>query len=142
MGGGRECKAADEYAWKIELAEKAREELKHERMAIDGYAWDIEITQTEPIAPIAYKDTISFSNHQVSSLTLNREGFQASNYSHSVLNNGNVVWETIQRNERSETVNWRGEWDGDVMKGVLRKRFANGEASAFSFKSVGERIKR
>lgn len=137
-----EGRGADEYSWKIELAEKAREELTQARMELNGYAWNIEINQVEPLGPVAYKDTLTFKDNQVASLQLGQNGFPASNYSESVLANGSVAWETIQRNDKDETANWRGEWDGNVMKGVLRKRFATGTASVFSFKSAGERVKK
>jgi REP element-mobilizing transposase RayT len=136
-------KDAEEYMWKIRLTEKALDDLKRERMEINGYSWRIDMSQVGgPRAASVETDTIVFEDNRVVSSNLSQRGFTASNYSTSVAANDNIVWETIQRNERGETANWRGEWDGSVMKGALRTKSAGGRARDFSFKSTGERIKR
>ena len=134
---------AEEYMWKIRLTEKALDDLKQERMEINGYSWRIDIRQTGGArASFAETDTIVFENNRIVSSNLGQRGFTASNYSTSVATDGSVIWETIQRNERGEVANWRGEWDGSIMKGALRTKSADGVARDFSFRSTGERIKR
>jgi len=136
-------KDIEQYLWKIDLAEKGLEELKQERMKLNGYAWRVDLNQTGgPQMIYAETDTLIFEDSKIVSADLSRKGFTASNYSKRVLKNENVVWETIQRNKNGERVNWRGEWDGSVMKGILRIRSADGVARDFSFASSGERMKR
>ena len=30
-----------------------------------------------------------------------------------------TTWETVQSNAEGETISWRGDWQGDAMKGVM-----------------------
>ena len=142
-----------EYVWKIRLTEKALADLEKERALekkeailfeknIEGYAWKISLTQIGgPKAGYIAADTISINNYHVSSSNMVERGFKPTKYSKQELKNGTVVWETIQINEKKETANWRGEWDGKIMRGILSRRFPNGVVQDFSFVSTGEHIK-
>lgn len=143
-------KDVEQYAWKIRLAEKALEEMKEERAVaiktqkeIEGYAWIIELRQIGgPSADFAAVDTIFFENNQLHSVNLDKEDFSASNYSKRDLRNGNIVWETIQTNKQGDAASWRGEWNGEIMKGILSMRSTNGIMKDFSFTATGEKMRR
>ena len=49
---------------------------------------------------------------------------------------GVTTWETLQSNASGDTVSWRGDWQGDIMKGVLSYKPASGPARDFSFYSL------
>ena len=83
---------------------------------------------------------ISIKDFHVLSTNTWRDGFQPSRYSTKELNNGTVIWETIQRNDKGDIANWRGEWDGEIMKGILRRKWMDGTVQDFSFRSIGERM--
>lgn len=138
----------ENYQWKIELVEQALESLKKERekelraiMAIEGYQWRIRLTQIggQKIDHNSY-DLITITPTHVSSSNLSREGFGRSRYSKRQAPGGSVVWETIQTSSQGDQASWRGEWDGKVMKGVLRRSFKDGKVADFSFESIGERM--
>lgn len=135
-------KDTEEYTWKINLTEKALEDMK-EQKEIEGYAWRIELKQIGgPGLSFSGSDVIFFEDNRVNSVNLTEEGFQSSNYSKRELKNGNIVWETIQANNKGDTVSWRGEWNGEIMKGVLSRRSSDDTVRDFSFVSVDKKMRR
>ena len=75
------------------------------------------------------------------SVKLAQKGFLVSKYSKKELKNGDIAWDTIQRNQHGETASWHGKWNGRIMKGILSIRSAEGTIRDFSFVSSGERRK-
>jgi len=142
-----ESKGTGDYAWKIRLTEEAITNLKkgeEERIRtakdLEGYAWKIKLTRMDAAkSDSGTEDIISFKNHQIGSNNLVQEGFGLSNYSKAESKPGLVSWETIQSNSRGDTANWRGDWNGKSMRGVLRRRLDDGTVTDYSFISIGER---
>jgi REP element-mobilizing transposase RayT len=134
-------KDVGEYSWKIRVAEESLSDLKREKIEalrkakeLNGSSWGIRLSQIGgPTMAFAQTDQVSFRDQCVSSTNLADEGFAASNYSSRILKNGKFVWETIQRNKNGETASWRGEWDGETMKGVMSRRSLDGKTRDFSF---------
>ena len=132
----------EQYEWKIKLAEKALERAKQAR-EIEGYTWNVELTALGDSKENFIKiDILSFKDNRFISYNLREEGFLRTNYTASIGSNEKVIWETMQTNKKGETASWRGEWDGKIMTGVLRRRRDDGAVRDFSFASRGERIKR
>jgi hypothetical protein len=140
----------EQYLWKIRLTERAIEELKREkeelmmaRQRIEGFTWRIKFDQIRgPKESFLEHDTIFFEGEKLNSVNLKRQGYKSTKYVKRKLTNGNLGWETVQANETGETVQWRGEWDGNTMKGVMSKRSADGTVRDYSFTAVGEKVKR
>jgi len=138
------------YMWKIRLTEQAAEDLKREReealrlqQEIEGYKWDIKLTQTAGLK-MNYnpEDVLIIEGNQVASRNLLSVGFYRSKYSKRVDKNGVVTWETMQNDGKGAKATWRGEWDGEVMKGVMRRTWADGTIRDFKFVSAGKRVRR
>ena len=68
------------------------------------------------------------------------QGFERSKYSKFEQNDGSVIWESIQRDGEGGTANWRGEWDGQNMQGVLRWNRSDGSVRDFAFESFDHRL--
>lgn len=143
-----EKKDIEDYAWKIRLTEEAITKLEEdetrrvrELKELEGYAWRIRLTPIGAAAGSGNDDIIFFKNHQVSSNNLVGEGFPVSNYSRKEGKGGVITWETMQTNAGGDTANWRGDWDGRTMKGILRRHSFAGAIRDYSFTSTGERIK-
>lgn len=145
----KEQRDIEDYAWKIQLTEKALNELKveketrlREEKALNGYAWPIEVVQTSgPAFAGDRSDIVTFADNKVSSAALGKSGFAPTHYSRRELKNGRIEWETIQRNAQGAIANWRGQWDGQRLQGVLRLNGVDGVTRDFSFVSTGERVK-
>ena len=116
------------------------EKYRKER-EIKGYTWRIKLNLIGGEKKYSIDDVISFKNNRVVSANISKEGFHASKYTKTNLKNGNIRWETIQINSKRETANWRGEWDGELMRGVLSRKFSDGSVKDFSFVSVSKPIK-
>ena len=87
---------------------------------LNGTVWEIELVAVSADGtehPI--KDRIRFTGKSFESYYFSNQGFSRSNYSVTVNGNGIITWETIQRNEKGETVSWHGDWHGDRMEGIM-----------------------
>jgi hypothetical protein len=83
------------------------------------------------------KDKIKFQEKTFESYYFANRGFNRSNYTVTINQNGIITWETIQRNEKGEIVSWRGDWQGNKMDGVLSYRDPEHKPQDFSFISQG-----
>ena len=98
----------------------AKEKIVDEwRDKLNGTAWALTL-KAKGIPP--QQDTVTFTNRQISSEALTKEGFGSSNYSLRVEDDGTVTWETMQRKGDEAMAFWRGELRGEVMTGALDKR--------------------
>jgi REP element-mobilizing transposase RayT len=87
---------------------------------LDGTAWAIEmIGVSGQSARKTMTDTIRFENGKIYTDELKKRGFNATNFSVSQGQGGMTTWETVQSNAEGETISWRGDWQGDAMKGVM-----------------------
>ena len=83
------------------------------------------------------QDTLTFEGRQVTSTNLFREGYPTSSYSVTVqTESGMVIWETMQTGPNGEVVCWRGEYDGQRMRGVVTRQKDGKELESFSFIAV------
>ena len=81
------------------------------------------------------KDKIRFTGKGFESYYFLNQGFNPSNYTVTVSKNGVITWETIQRNDRGESISWRGDWDGKQMEGMASHRSVGKNPEDFSFLS-------
>ena len=109
------------------------------RAKLNGTTWALELRPLEGGGkPV--KDTLTFTTTQVTSERLGKAGFASSNYSVNVKDDLSVSWETMQAKE-GEHAFWRGEIEGELMRGVLSQQPTQGPAANFSFaaKQAGEK---
>lgn len=86
---------------------------------LNGTVWEVElisVSSNGTRAPV--KDKIKFTGKAFESYYFSNQGFSRSNYTVTV-HGGVITWETIQKNAAGETVNWRGDWQGGKMEGML-----------------------
>ncbi|MFA6216214.1 MAG: hypothetical protein WDL87_00970 [Candidatus Omnitrophota bacterium] len=115
------------------LAEKKRQELNNTE-------WLIELS---PLSGQGKKDkeTVIFKNNQVSFVNYGKKGFPITNYTLTVQDDNQVVWETMQTSEKSGVSFWRGEMSADMqgMRGVLSHQIDAKAKEDFSFVSVSKK---
>ncbi|MFC1631754.1 transposase [Candidatus Omnitrophota bacterium] len=137
------------YQWKIELTERALQDLKDERIRarqelkkIEGYRWPVLVKQISgPQGAVAERDIISFRDNRFVSENFRKAGFSASAYSQTERKDKGLSWETIQTNAQGDTLSWHGEWNGQKMNGVFSWRSSEGVVRDFTFASISERVK-
>ncbi len=104
---------------------------------LEGTEWEIDMVPVSGAKEAPIRDRVIFRNGKVYSTYLAAKGFLPTNYSLSDQGSGLTSWETIQSNPNGDSANWRGDWKGDAMKGVLSFRPAGQSPRDFSFFSVG-----
>jgi hypothetical protein len=100
---------------------------------LDATVWEVEALPVGGDKASTIFDKIRFENGRITSEYFSSRGFKTSNYSVTHQQNGLVIWETIQTASNGDTLSWRGDWQGEAMKGVASFAPANGKAQDFSF---------
>jgi hypothetical protein len=124
-----EKRAADPVA-----ARKAAE--GRARVTLGAREWNIEAKCTDTASKSKpWSDVLNLTDGKLVSKYLTEKGFAASNITITV-NDGVIVWETMQRNDKAEIAFWRGELAGSSMSGVVSLKPEKGETEEFAFVSV------
>jgi len=114
-----------------------QEQAKKEWMAkLNGTRWSVAVTpmSAEPgKSPKPKQDTLAFSGPQITSELLVKEGYSGSNFTLRLEDDGSAIWETMQGKEGGHLAFWRGNVQGDVMRGVVSKRSPDGTSVDYSF---------
>lgn len=106
---------------------------------LDGTQWTIEARPRDKAAtPAVYFDKLQFKGHMLSSKEMAVKGFQPSNYTLTVQNDGTLLWETMQRNAAGGVIFWQGQTTKDnKMSGIMSTNSADGKSQDVLFTSVG-----
>ena len=104
---------------------------------LQGTTWDIKIRPGDGAGnPSVQTDHLQFDGRKVTSSQLNTEGFSASNYTVTFKTGGSFVWETMQTGPQGEVICWRGESNGQTMRGVMTRQAPGMGAINFNFIGV------
>ncbi len=104
-----------------EDAAAQQELLAAKKAELNGHEWDINLTSAADKSK-SDTDTLVFKEMKFDSKAMTSQGFNSTNYTISLQEGGPTVWETMQSTESGNPVFWRGEWEGDSMKGVMSKQ--------------------
>lgn len=104
---------------------------------LEGTQWDIEVLPAAVGGEGGLqKDRISFTDGLFRSERLAADGYRATRFTLTLRTGGGYTWETLQSKPGGDSVSWRGDWQGDAMKGVMVIRPAGQSSRDFSFFSV------
>jgi REP element-mobilizing transposase RayT len=103
---------------------------------LSGTAWDIQLRGQADGA--ARQDRLTFENGQVRSRLLGAQGVAPSNYTLSTQADGSVVWETMQTDAAGAVICWRGEWRGQVMRGMITRQLPGQRTETLTFLGVAQ----
>ncbi len=104
------------------------------RAELSGTKWLIELTPISGGGKVKpAKDSVTFDATKIGSEHMVKQGYSESNYTLTIGEDGTAVWETMQTKESEGVAFWRGEFHGDVMRGVLSKHPLKGDPEDFSF---------
>lgn len=104
---------------------------------LEGTVWRIEkIRLPAGKAKEAVTDTLTFSEGKFRSGASAELGFSPTNVSVTRQPDGVTIWETVQSNAAGDTMSWRGDWHGDLMRGVVSYVRAGQSPQDFSFYSL------
>ena len=103
--------------------------------------WPIYLVTMAEKKTKAETDVLTFPEGKIISKNLTDKGYPASNYTVTVQEDGLIIWETMQTAEKGDIAFWRGELQGEVMRGVLSMHPVKGETKDYSFSTVPIEVK-
>ncbi|MBI5873388.1 MAG: hypothetical protein HZB36_04505 [Candidatus Omnitrophica bacterium] len=120
--------------------DKDRMLREKKKSALNNSQWDIEVVALSGKGS-KQKDALVFYENKFSSGEFSKSGFDASNYTLTLQENGNAVVETMQTSEKEGIIFWRIELDPAVTicKGVLSRQLPNNKSEDYSFVSVAKK---
>jgi hypothetical protein len=125
---------------KAEL-DKMRATREKKRGELNNTQWELTV---KPLSGKGkeQKNTLIFQDHMFSSEEFLKKGFQPSNYTLTVLDNGVVVVETMQTSEKEGLIFWRVEFDEPLTtcKGVFSRQLPHSKSEDFSLRSISRKL--
>jgi len=133
-------KQTKEAEQKIEELDAKRALIENKRKELNDTEWQIEMSLLGSTGG-KQSDIITFSNNRIASANLLRQGFSATNYTLTVEEAGEVIWETMQTSEKLGVAFWRGEIDAnfDKMRGVFSHRIDDETTQDYAFRSISKK---
>lgn len=125
-------------SWALDAA-KQQELLNKKKTELNGHEWDIKLSSTVDPKKVTGTDTLIFKDMKFESKAMTAKGYNSTNYTISLQDGGGpTVWETMQSDDKGNSVFWRGEWEGEAMRGVMSKQ-AGGKSDDYYFSSVSSK---
>ncbi|KPK99251.1 MAG: hypothetical protein AMJ95_00465 [Omnitrophica WOR_2 bacterium SM23_72] len=103
---------------------------------LNSQTWTIYLTAQGVKKPRVETDVLIFSGSTVTSQNLSNQGYSGSNFTLSVQDDGNAVFETVQRTEEGDLALWRGTLYGNKIVGILNLRPQGKVATIYSFTTL------
>lgn len=92
-------------------------------LQLEGAEADVEIRSITGTAdPFIQKEHLGFRDGKLISRALGSKGFAPANYMVTAREGRMLVWETVQADRQGTFIYWRGEWDGQTMRGTLTRQ--------------------
>lgn len=124
------------------VTESVRASLAQSVASLADTQWDIRmIPSVSPAGAVtAQQDQLEFRGHRFASEAMALQGFAESNYTLGDDGQGGLAWETMQANDHGELLSWRGEWQGNTMRGVMTRQAMGRPAENFTFVGVAHPV--
>ncbi|MFH0796380.1 MAG: hypothetical protein V2A65_04900 [Candidatus Omnitrophota bacterium] len=119
-------------------AEKDRKFLEESKKELNNTKW---LISTGPLYENVYtgSDVLYFFENQVISREFKEKGYSPTNYSFRLQPDNSIIWETMQRDNKSgDVVFWRGDYYPleKRMRGSFTKTSKEGKVDSSSFQST------
>lgn len=118
--------------------------VESKRKKLNGTGWDIELVFLESIKtgkPKKENHILIFNDNQVSLHSFIKRGFQPTNYTLSVQENGAILWETMQKSDTNGIIFLRGEIEQDLqkMQGNMNHQISDKLSQDYYFTSISKK---
>ena len=122
-------------------AEDQAKLLADKKAELNGHEWEMKLLPAaDPKNGTPLTDTLVFKDMKFESKAMTEKGYKTTNYTISLQDGGPSVWETMQSADSGPSIFWRGEWEGESMKGVMSKQNADGKNEDYYFSSVSSKV--
>lgn len=132
-----ERKAKEEAETKTQARAKKKElEAKNKEM-LAQHEWAVYTALSGKKGKLE-EDTLTFAPEgKVVSKRFSAKGYNQSNYTLTIEDNGNIIWETMQTNEGVGVLFWRGELlPNGIMQGIMSLQPQKGANEDYIFTTV------
>ncbi len=115
--------------------------LAEKKAELNGHEWDITLVPaSDPKNGARTSDVLVFKDMKFEAKGMVSGGYKPTNYTISLQEGGPSVWETMQSSDSGPAIFWRGEWEGESMRGVMSKQKTDGTNDSFYFSSVSSKV--
>lgn len=121
----------------VEL-EKRQAMLKAAQEKLNYTAWQVRFMSIGEKKKESFNDELSFIDNKFASKKMLREGFSATSVTLSLKGENIVVWETMQTDAKGNMAFWKGEIEGERMRGVLSRQPEDKPVADYTFVSVSK----
>lgn len=120
--------------------DKDRMLREKKKSALNNSQWDVVVTALSGKG-LKQNDVLTFYENKFSSDAYSKIGFNASNYTMTLQENGMAVVETMQTSEKEGIIFWRIELDPSVTecRGVLSRQLSTNKTEDYSFVSTSKK---
>ncbi len=123
---------------KIEAVKK-EERLKQAAEKLNNTQWVIRLIKIPAEIRRSFtEDVLRFAENKIESKLLAKEGFTPTSYSLSLKGENMVIWETMQTDAKGNLAFWKGEMEGERMRGVLSRQPKDKPATDYTFVSISK----
>jgi hypothetical protein len=119
---------------------KSKEALAQKRLDLENTSWNIELISSAKEGTKSI-DVLTFKDNQLLSRNFSARGFNPTNYTLTMGDDGTIVLETMQTSEKEGTVFWRGEFGQEntgtkTLRGMISHITPDQQAHDMSFSGV------
>lgn len=123
----------------LSYAADQAELLAQKKAELNGHEWQVKVVPAaNPKGGDSSEDTLIFKDMKFESTKMTAKGFPSTNYTITLQEGGPSVFETMQSDDKGAVINWRGEWEGERMNGVMSKQ-SEGKSEDFYFSSLSSK---
>lgn len=130
------------FSGRIQAADDAKAQLEKiaaKKAELNDHEWNIKLSSASDKSKVS-EDTLVFKDQMFESKTSTEKGYKPTNYTVSLQEGGPTVWESMQSLEDGKVVFWRGEWEGESMRGVMSRQIGDGKNDDYYFSSVSSKV--
>lgn len=127
---------------RLQAAKAQKDAADKKRKELENTSWEIELTPLSgALKGKKEAETVLFKGNQVSFVNYEKKGFPATNFTLTVQEDGQIVWETMQTSEKAGIAFWRGELpDMQNMRGIFSYHPDENTTIDYSFSSTQKRV--
>lgn len=125
----------------LEQARKKREtDLKKAKEKLNSQPeWVIYMTSLANKKSMG-SDALIFTESKISAKGFSAKGYNQSNCTITVQEDGGIVWETMQVNEKGDRIFWRGELKDSLMQGMISMQAKDGKSQDIGFTTAVPKV--
>lgn len=122
----------------VEKIQKKQEALKQAQEKINNTVWQVRFMRIGGEKKEGFEDELSFVDNKFGSKKFLEDGFSPTSFTLNLKGENIIIWETMQTDAEGNLALWKGEIEGEFMRGVLSLQPQKGQVKDYSFVSMSK----